>query len=405
MDKELQKKFDILKNVSLSTDEKKKTRDELVSFVRVHPVRNVDVGRHIQKEGSIINLFINQLTSMPIIIGLILAISGGTAFAAESSLPGDLLYPIKVSVNEEIRATVTISDEAKARWDARRAERRLEEMETLAAEGRLDAEVRANVEARFERHAERFEERALRIGARAETQAAFEAHSNFEASLAAHEQILTRLAAHEDVDAEELGHVLFTVRARLLHTAEARGAVEADVRARVNGDFKVAADGKLSAAEKHVNGVRVFIEARKAEVSAEAYAEAEAQVAKADEAIANGKTHMEAGAYGEAFASFQQAMRLAQEAKVLVATEGHFELTLPIRGMVDVESRMKGDFSRGMMMDKKDEEEAQSDSQTMEQKTNREKAVVDVELDADANVDDVVDAEADGSVRIDVELQ
>ena len=65
---------------------------------------------------------------MPIILILALMFGGGgISYAAEGAVPGDALYPIKVSVNEEVRDLVAFSPEAKADWETRRLERRLAE--------------------------------------------------------------------------------------------------------------------------------------------------------------------------------------------------------------------------------------------------------------------------------------
>lgn len=87
-----------------------------------------------------------------IIVGLLFFISGGASVAAEYSLPGDLLYPVKVHVTEEVRSVLMFSDESKAGWELERANRREEERTTLETEGRLNAETEAALEAQIEVH-------------------------------------------------------------------------------------------------------------------------------------------------------------------------------------------------------------------------------------------------------------
>jgi hypothetical protein len=58
--------------------------------------------------------------------------SGGIAFAAEKSLPGDILYPIKTKVNENvIRAVKSVSPSAKANYEIELLDKRLKEAETV----------------------------------------------------------------------------------------------------------------------------------------------------------------------------------------------------------------------------------------------------------------------------------
>lgn len=83
---------------------------------------------------------------------MLLVIGGATAYAAEGALPGDLLYPIKVSVNEPVRGALAFSAEAKAAWHAEAVGRRVREAETLALRGELSASKSAEIEADFDRH-------------------------------------------------------------------------------------------------------------------------------------------------------------------------------------------------------------------------------------------------------------
>ena len=355
MDKDFQNIFNKIKQIKLSSIEKDEMRAGLELFAKKHPVRSADITRLLLQEGSksyisafaeILTLksLISKLQPMPVILIIALLIGGGTSFAAESALPEDVLYPVKISVNEEVRSFVAFSNEAQAKWDARRAERRLEEAEKLAAEGRLNAETRAQIESRFESHAEAFQERTERVEVRQDTKGSFEMNSNFEASLKAHERVLAQIAAEKASVRGEVESLLLEVRTRLKATAKARSNAEAKVSAEVNGEFKTAAEGKLRGAENKISEVHGFIARIKSSVSATAYAQAEARLNAAAEVVARGKAEMEAQTYGKAFASFQEAIRIAQEAKLLVATEERIKLEIKIPSIdVRIEGETKGE--------------------------------------------------------------
>lgn len=351
MDKNFQNIFIKVTQVKLSSIEKGGMRADLELFTRKHPVRNADTTRLLLQERSksyistfaeilILKPLINKLQPMTIVLIIALLVGGGTSFAAEGALPGDILYPIKVSINEEVRSFVAISDEAQAKWDARRAERRLEEAEKLAAEGRLNTETRADIESRFESHADAFEERTKKIESKQNTSASLEINSDFEASLKGHEQVLDKIASEKAGAREEVKTLLIQVRTRLNTTTKARSNVEAEVSAEANSKFKTAAEGKLKAAENKISEVNGFIAQVQASVSADAYVRAEAQLKIAESLIIRGKTEVEAQSYGKAFASFQEAIRIAQEAKLLVATEEQINLEIKVPG---VDIRMEGE--------------------------------------------------------------
>lgn len=90
----------------------------------------------------------------------ILIVGSGTAAAAQGSLPGDVLYPIKIHVNESVETALAITPRAKVEVNATIAKRRVEEVQALAAQGTLDAEIAAQVEQNFDYYAAQVEKHA-----------------------------------------------------------------------------------------------------------------------------------------------------------------------------------------------------------------------------------------------------
>ena len=87
--------------------------------------------------------------------GLLLFIvaGSGTVSAAQNALPGDILYPIKLSINEKAEVALAPTSEAKAEVQARQAERRVDEAQALAVQGRLDEKTAQTLTADFDEHA------------------------------------------------------------------------------------------------------------------------------------------------------------------------------------------------------------------------------------------------------------
>ena len=85
---------------------------------------------------------------------LLFVIAGtGTVSAAQGALPGDLLYPIKVSVNEKVEVALAPTPAAKAEVQVRLAERRVDEARELSARGRLDKKTAKALTDDFVEHA------------------------------------------------------------------------------------------------------------------------------------------------------------------------------------------------------------------------------------------------------------
>lgn len=324
-------------HVSLTHDEKINIKGRLDACVRENPAVRTkpDIRYTTQKpaQTSFISYIISQLTQKPMAITLIIVLflGGGGAYAAETSLPGDALYPIKIEVNERIRGWAAISGEADAQWEARIAERRLEEAERLAAENRLSMNARTEIESNFEAHAKRAHEHLDQLEANEKIDAAVDISSRFETSLRAHTAILERLSVEQESARAEIRPLLIRVRAQTNTAAETRKDTEVKISARAEADVRTAAEGRLTAAENKIVEVRSFI--GRSQINAEAKARAEARLTAAEKVVVEGKAKIEAEAYNEAFLLFQQAFRIAQEAKLLITAEQNlnvnFQLDIP----------------------------------------------------------------------------
>jgi hypothetical protein len=138
-----------LSRVSLSHTEKAKMREHLAQLPIPSPL-----ARPVPT--PFMFPFLHPIPSIAFL--LILTITTSTVSAAEGALPGDILYPIKVKLNEEVRTSLTFSPEKKAAWEVERAERRIEEATLLAVEDTLDESVRNELEASAQAHIEKAEE-------------------------------------------------------------------------------------------------------------------------------------------------------------------------------------------------------------------------------------------------------
>lgn len=138
------------KKITLTKEEKNSARKLLKTYIEENPRITF-----FQKIWNSIN--VKKLILKPAYIAVLIIILGGagTAYGAEISLPGDLLYSVKIYVNEEVREKLTFSEEGKAKWEIKRMERRLEEVEKLIEKQKFNEEIREKIESNFARHAEK----------------------------------------------------------------------------------------------------------------------------------------------------------------------------------------------------------------------------------------------------------
>ena len=172
----------------LPNETREKTRAFLSEYASMNPVRTPQVTEH---RSFIQFVHVSIMRPVPALAAaLIFFVSGGTALAAEGALPGDLLYPVKVGVNEQVRSALAISTEAQGAWEVERAERRLEEASRLAAAGTLDDDTRAEIETRLEAHTKAAEATAEKLAADDDVAEAAEIEARLAAAFSVHADAL-----------------------------------------------------------------------------------------------------------------------------------------------------------------------------------------------------------------------
>lgn len=317
------------KGVKLTPEEQSRTDDQLLAFLQSKAtpeqqaifVRRMELDRRIRQRSRL--LFRNFFTSktMPIFLALVLLVTagGGVSLAAQGALPGETLYPAKIAL-EEVEARLAFSAEAKSSVETARAQHRLEELETLAAKGTLNSQVKAQIHADFTAQAAQAEKGIATLQT-TDQKAAAAVASDFEAALKTHEQIIARIKDEKPTRGENLDLVLGAVREETKAVAEARQGAEAKVSAEANVRVQAAAEGRKISAARKINEAERALARMDERISTSTRATAEARLQAATNEFARGNAELEAGAFNEAFLAFSRAHRLAQEAKLLIKTE------------------------------------------------------------------------------------
>ncbi|PJE76161.1 hypothetical protein COV04_01360 [Candidatus Uhrbacteria bacterium CG10_big_fil_rev_8_21_14_0_10_48_11] len=197
-DELLQTIQDEARDASLTDAEHSALRETIIAFQENHPlpsVRKWNFGRHLQhRKTNESFLFTLALRPMAIALALLLLFGGGTSYAAEQSLPGDILYPVKVSVNEPFRGLFAVGNEAEANWQAQIVERRLNEAVTLASENKLSQAAIKSLAVNIQEHTKQANEKAVQLEDSGNSTAATNIRSDLEASLNAHAATIARFA-------------------------------------------------------------------------------------------------------------------------------------------------------------------------------------------------------------------
>ena len=161
LEKQLKKIFKKLHKKAERTDSMwlSQTRLDLQKHMKENPVQKTASVR--SRIGS---LFAKPMAVVSAILIFLLA-GGGTAMAAWSAAPGDILYPIKLA-SEKVTIVLSANEESKAELHMKYADRRLEELEQIS----MDPDVARNTDsAVLDRVVENMESHIVKIGEYLET--------------------------------------------------------------------------------------------------------------------------------------------------------------------------------------------------------------------------------------------
>ena len=148
--------------VRMRASEKNSLRERVVSYMEYHPLpKEMAVPRKTKETSTPVLisepfkvLRFNTVYTRGFAGVFALLFIVGVPFVAERSLPGDILYPVKVQFNEEVRSSLALSPYAKVAWETERLERRVAEARILALAGKLGEEEQAEVAMAVKQHSE-----------------------------------------------------------------------------------------------------------------------------------------------------------------------------------------------------------------------------------------------------------
>ncbi len=249
----LEKIFDKAKQIILSAKEKK----ELRSFIVLH-MKSVRAGNR-----GLLTYFVSPFGHPAIslaIISLVLISCAGISFAAEGSLPGDVLYPVKTGVNEQVRILLAGSKENKVSVLVSLAERRIEETEKLAADDRLNESAKDQIVKNFAKNTKKLNSEIRDLNSEDKVAAAADAASRIESSFNAHEEILSKLAEEKPKSGSEINSILDDVKTVSKSAKKARENVENDVLDKKNGRLKDVTEVRLSASKAAIGEAKKMLE-------------------------------------------------------------------------------------------------------------------------------------------------
>lgn len=144
---EYEKQLNIFKNINMSMIEKTEMRDSLTNFMASHPRTQTTpiLSRFFSSE----RLMLSPYSGLSMTIGKVMAFAflgliltgGSITMASANSIPGELLYPIKINIKEKIEEAATTSNKKeKLAFKQEKVARRFSEIKELSEKKNITKE-------------------------------------------------------------------------------------------------------------------------------------------------------------------------------------------------------------------------------------------------------------------------
>jgi len=315
------------KNIRLSAQESDDVRAHVLRYANEHSARMTERRSVLPSPPSSLELvrsFFSPLRLKPalsMIVGLCIAFGGSLSVAAQSALPGDFLYGVKVNVNENIVAALHFSANARAEFETQRLENRLSEAATLVTSGRLKDGLQNDVSGSFTAQLERVQHSAEALSENGDANAALNVHSQVESMLNANAAVLGLLENNDGQHTKsDVQNLLKNVSAAENHAVQLRVESEKKVSAeeRANTNVRAAAGNSITSAISTIDDIRGFIDRSSASTNGQVLAQANARIVLAEKLLGSARRSLDAGNIDEAFQLSRTAVRTAREAKIML---------------------------------------------------------------------------------------
>lgn len=181
-----------LAQVTLTPEARARMRGRLEAHLKEHPAAIHSPYARFFATASPFTAWLRT----PVVAGLALMViaGGATTLAAQGSLPGDTLYPVKVGVLEPARGLFALTPESQVAWNVARTETRLVEVEKLAEKGTLTPEEDATSKGGFDSSVQAARS-SIEALAHKNPEAAAQADASFAVSLGSHKKKLLMLGS------------------------------------------------------------------------------------------------------------------------------------------------------------------------------------------------------------------
>ena len=325
----IKKLFKLLKSSKTESSFIVNLRKNLVTHMESHPFDEKAVKRErlLNKERSnIFNIF--KIKTMPIIpILLIIALLGGgtvgTVAASQGSLPGDILYPVKI-LSEDAQVSLSFNEENKNQLRIKFAQKRMEEINKLieasqnATSGELTEKMDKALD-NFNKNIEKAAENSQKLRAQKETVKSLESNAELLNALSVYKAELEQNREKvKEQNRERIDNALEKIKDLEDEKETESDEIDEDEKDEVaSSTLQVAAQNKIDSVQNKIDQAAKFIEVEAQKVEPALLEKANLKLQEAKNKLEEARKLYQESKYEDSFRASQVAMRLAIFAKSL----------------------------------------------------------------------------------------
>lgn len=292
-----------------------RNKRELLGYMRLHPlVRTAST--------PLLRRFFRMVPSVAFLSAILLLTTGGMSVAAQGSIPGDLLYPVKIRV-ENIESAFVFGTQNRAQFEVSRTTKRLEEVTELAIHKNISNKLIMEAQVRLERQVQTTSD-TIDAVALENKELALETALQLSSTLEAHKAVLDQLGPKADsIVKPQIQDAINSIVQTSDSVQNAVSSLSKQSRAntiatKTQPDLKENSLAKLESAKKKLNETWELV--IKLPEDSLVRIQAEDKLLSAQDALTNAELDIELAGYDSAITGIQAGSKLTAETIALLET-------------------------------------------------------------------------------------
>lgn len=204
-----------IQNIKLTPEEKGEILERVLNSPTPSPYAPKRTRRIERIQKSWWKTLPKPLLYVGVCLFVVLIGGSGMSYAALNSVPGDRLYQVKIKLTEPVLDALNFTPKSRAKWEAEKAIRRLDEAGKLVEKNNLTEKHRVEIEKNFNKSVEKFK-KEVKEAQKDKEGKADDLEINFSQSLNEQADRLKKENKHEDKkQEEEINQLENTVREKI----------------------------------------------------------------------------------------------------------------------------------------------------------------------------------------------